>query len=397
MRQAQASGIALWVGEGLAWRAEERSSRGSCARVFTRSGATAVEDARQSSRADQWARSRLVVLASTVVVSRSLRLTISTYSSSFQKTAAVIPTGQPLEDSHWPTAISAGDARQVRVPANRATSATPSTDPGFSGLLTGQIGATLSERQRRFLHNIEEAGQHLLELINDVLDLSKVEAGKLELRPEIVPVEALLEPVSAAGRTAAQSKGVLFDVQGQASDGLLLDPTRVRQVLFNLVSNAVKFTPAGGSVLLRSSLDGPDLVIEVKDTGIGIPPEARDRVFGVFERFHEGRVAAEGTGLGLALTNAWAKRMGGSIAFRARGRGHCHSDYPTSDRARSSARGPGRETSGDADLSVAVASSLHLLAEVGPHCRRTASPPTRPAAAIVDLRFRWRGEQILRD
>src|SRR2546427_5984806 len=117
---------------------------------------------------------------------------------------------------------------------------------GFSGLLTEQIGPSLTERQQRFLGNIREAGQHLLELINDVLDLSKVEAGKLELRPEVVTLDALLEPVCAAARASAQSKGVSFEVERHASDGLLLDPTRVRQVLFNLVSNAVKFTPAGG-------------------------------------------------------------------------------------------------------------------------------------------------------
>ncbi len=193
---------------------------------------------------------------------------------------------------------------------------------GFSGLLTEQIGASLTDRQQRFLHNIEEAGQHLLELINDVLDLSKVEAGKLELRPEVIGLDALLEPVCAAARASAQSKGISFEVQSQASEGLLLDPTRVRQVLFNLVSNAVKFTPPGGSVHLRALLDGPDLLVAVADTGIGIPADARDRVFGVFERLHEGRVKAEGTGLGLALTKRLVEQMGGSITFESEdGRG----------------------------------------------------------------------------
>src|SRR5207249_3542259 len=117
---------------------------------------------------------------------------------------------------------------------------------GFSGLLSEQLVGSMNDKQKRFLRNIQEAGDHLLDLINDVLDLSKVEAGKLDLRPEIVTLDVLLEPVSAAGRTAAQAKGVLFTMETPEAPSLFLDPTRVRQVLFNLVSNAVKFTPGGG-------------------------------------------------------------------------------------------------------------------------------------------------------
>src|SRR5205814_1814463 len=109
----------------------------------------------------------------------------------------------------------------------------------FSGLLSEQLADWMNEKQKRFLRNIQEAGDHLLDLINDVLDLSKVEAGRLDLRPEIVTLDALLEPVSAAARTAAQAKGVLFTIETCEAPSLFVDPTRVRQVLFNLVSNAV--------------------------------------------------------------------------------------------------------------------------------------------------------------
>src|SRR5438270_6466833 len=123
---------------------------------------------------------------------------------------------------------------------------------GFSGLLSEQLAGSMNEKQKRFLRNIQEAGDHLLDLINDVLDLSKVEAGRLDLRPEIVTLEVLLEPVSAAARTAAQAKGVLFTMETPDAPPLFLDPTRVRQVLFNLISNAVKFTGGGGR-----GVDGP--------------------------------------------------------------------------------------------------------------------------------------------
>jgi len=275
---------------------------------------------------------------------------------------------------------------------------------GFSGLLTEQIGASLTDRQQRFLHNIEEAGQHLLELINDVLDLSKVEAGKLELRPEVIGLDALLEPVCAAARASAQSKGISFEVQSQASEGLLLDPTRVRQVLFNLVSNAVKFTPPAGSVQLRVLLDGPDLLVAVADTGIGIPADARDRVFGVFERLHEGRVKAEGTGLGLALTKRLVEQMGGSITFESEdGRGTTFR-VTLPDVRTEPVLGQRilvvEDERHDADLIVAVAGSLGLRAEVVRSLAATslALRRSRPLAIVLDLRLLdGRGEQVLRD
>src|SRR5439155_888024 len=139
-------------------------------------------------------------------------------------------------------------------------------------LLSQQLADSMNEKQKRFLRNIQEAGDHLLDLINDVLDLSKVEAGRLDLRPEIVTLDALLEPVSAAARTAAQAKGVLFTIETPEAPSLFVDPTRVRQVLFNLVSNAVKFTSGGGHVTLRTLVQDRDLRFEVADTG-GFPAE----------------------------------------------------------------------------------------------------------------------------
>jgi len=273
---------------------------------------------------------------------------------------------------------------------------------GFSGLLSEQLNGSMSEKQKRFVRNIHEAGEHLLDLINDVLDLSKVEAGKLELRPEILTLDVLLEPVSAAGRTEAQARGVLFTTEAVAAAPLFLDPTRVRQVLFNLLSNAVKFTPSGGHVTLRAFVEGRELRFEVADTGVGIPSVARERVFGVFERFHEGRAEAAGTGLGLALTKRLVEQMNGSISFESdEGKGTTFR-VGLPDVVTEQVVGERilvvEDERHDADLIVAVASSVELRAEVvrGLLGTEEALSRGRPLGVVLDLRLPdGRGEQFL--
>jgi CheY-like chemotaxis protein len=260
----------------------------------------------------------------------------------------------------------------------------------------------VNDKQKRFLRNIHEAGEHLLELINDVLDLSRVEAGKLELRPEVLRLDVLLEPVSAAARTAAQAKGVLYTADLNDAAPIFLDPTRVRQVLFNLVSNAVKFTPGGGHVTLRATTDGRELRFDVADDGVGIPEAARDRMFGVFERFHEGRSEAAGTGLGLALTKRLVEQRNGSISFESEeGKGTVfHVTLP--DVVTEHVAGERilvvDDERHDADLIVAVAASVDLLAEVVRGLRGTedALLRGRPLGVVLDLHLPdGRGEEFL--
>ncbi|HEV2009803.1 MAG TPA: ATP-binding protein [Candidatus Limnocylindria bacterium] len=186
---------------------------------------------------------------------------------------------------------------------------------GFSELLDEQLGAQIAERQRKYLRNIHEAGDHLLALVNDILDLSKVEAGRVELRPELIALTTLVEAVSSAIQPAADARGVTIAVGVSDNTPLWLDPGRVRQILLNLMSNAVKFTPPRGTVDLEARLDGRDLVLRVADTGIGIPADQQDRVFRIFERPNEGRSDAGGTGLGLALTKRLVELHGGTIEF----------------------------------------------------------------------------------
>ncbi|TME33532.1 MAG: response regulator [Chloroflexi bacterium] len=273
---------------------------------------------------------------------------------------------------------------------------------GFSGLLSEQASGAMNDKQKRFLRNIHEAGEHLLELINDVLDLSRVEAGKLELRPEVLTLDVLLEPVTAAGRAAGQAKGVLYTTEAPDAVPIFLDPTRVRQILFNLVSNAVKFTSGGGHVTLRALIEGRELRFEVADTGVGIPEAARERMFGVFERFHEGRTEATGTGLGLALTKRLVEQMNGSISFESEeGKGTTFSvglpdvvaEQVTGERILVV-----DDERHDADLIVAVASSVDLRAEIvrGLAGTEDALSRGRPLGVVLDLRLPdGRGEQFL--
>ena len=260
----------------------------------------------------------------------------------------------------------------------------------------------MNDKQKRFLRNIHEAGEHLLELINDVLDLSRVEAGKLELRPEVLTLDVLLEPVTAAGRAAGQAKGVLYTTEAPDAVPIFLDPTRVRQILFNLVSNAVKFTSGGGHVTLRALIEGRELRFEVADTGVGIPEAARERMFGVFERFHEGRTEATGTGLGLALTKRLVEQMNGSISFESEeGKGTTFS-VGLPDVVAEQVAGERilvvDDERHDADLIVAVASSVDLRAEIvrGLAGTEDALSRGRPLGVVLDLRLPdGRGEQFL--
>ncbi|MBL6453770.1 PAS-domain containing protein [Belnapia sp. T6] len=178
----------------------------------------------------------------------------------------------------------------------------------------------LSGEQQARARTLEEAGRHLVTVANDVLDLAKVEAGRLELRLAPVRLVGLLESAATLVRPAAEQKSVRLGVLPDPNLPLMVqaDATRLRQLLLNLLSNAVKFTPRGGSVELaaRAGLTRPDgrvpLRIEVRDTGPGVPPEMRRAVFSDFVQLKRDDKAG-GTGLGLAIAAGIAEQMEGSI------------------------------------------------------------------------------------
>ncbi|HEY8648140.1 MAG TPA: ATP-binding protein, partial [Candidatus Limnocylindria bacterium] len=273
---------------------------------------------------------------------------------------------------------------------------------GFSDLLDEQFAGTLGDRQLRYLRNIHGAGEHLLTLINDILDLSKVEAGRVELRPERMTVAALTEPVIASTQAAADLRGVLLEATAAEATPLWVDPGRVRQILLNLLSNAVKFTPSGGTVSFRAAVDDRDLIIAVSDSGIGIPVDRQDRVFGVFERVNEDRSDAAGTGLGLALTKKLVEIQGGSIDFvSAPGEGTTFT-VRLPDVSGVAVVGERllvvEDERRDADLIVALASAQGIRCEVVSTLAAAIASfeSERPLGIVLDLRLPdGRGEAIL--
>ena len=191
---------------------------------------------------------------------------------------------------------------------------------GFSELLYRGRPGPLNEQQREFIGDVLESGNHLLTLINDILDLSKIGAGKMELRlGEFSIAESLRQVCSAVQPLADKKHIVIAQHLDDAPKRVLLDETRFRQVVWNLLSNAIKFTDADGQVDIDAARmgDGRFTVI-VRDSGIGIAPENMHRLFKSFEQLDDGlNRRYEGTGLGLALTRSLVELQGGSIAAKS--------------------------------------------------------------------------------
>ena len=191
---------------------------------------------------------------------------------------------------------------------------------GFAELMVrGKVGKLAPDHQE-YMGDILASSKHLLQLINDVLDLAKVESGTMEMRPEKVDLARLVREVSDVVRGLAAGKRLQVEssVAPELTD-VVADPARLKQILYNYVSNAIKFTPEGGRVQVRIAAHGADLFrIEVEDTGIGIPAEDIPRLFVEFQQL-DATVAKkyQGTGLGLALTRRIAEAHGGRVDVKS--------------------------------------------------------------------------------
>jgi signal transduction histidine kinase len=187
---------------------------------------------------------------------------------------------------------------------------------GFSEVMQMGVAGPITEKQRDYLGDVVGSGKHLLILINDVLDLSKVEAGKLELRPEDVDLARVVEQVGAVMRPLAERKRIQLTITPAEALGTVHhDPGRLRQILLNLASNAVKFTPEGGSVMISALRLDTDVEIAVRDSGIGLSEADLATIFDEFRQIDSAYARSqEGTGLGLALVKRFVELMGGSIA-----------------------------------------------------------------------------------
>ncbi|BCS52013.1 ATP-binding protein [Geobacter sp. SVR] len=220
-------------------------------------------------------------------------------------------------------------SHELRTPLNSVI--------GFSEVLLDELFGSLNEKQKVYVNNILVSGRHLLSLINDILDLSKVEAGKMELELSRFPLRQSLQGAVALLMEKALKHGITLSlwIPPEADREIEADERKLKQIMFNLLSNAVKFTPEGGSVLVSAHCgngadrDMPDaggdyvaetgsapefVEISVTDTGIGIRPEDLKKLFIEFTQLESPYVKnQEGTGLGLALTKRLVELQGGSI------------------------------------------------------------------------------------
>ncbi len=187
---------------------------------------------------------------------------------------------------------------------------------GFSEVLIERIFGDLNDKQDDYLKDIHSSGKHLLNLINDILDLSKIEAGRMELDLETFDAAAALGNAMTLVRERAQRHAIRLGLEVEPQVGeIRADERKFKQILLNLLSNAVKFTPDGGHVDVRAKL-AEDHVLEVavSDTGIGIAKEDQEAVFEEFRQVgRDYTTKHEGTGLGLALTKRFVELHGGTI------------------------------------------------------------------------------------
>ena len=183
---------------------------------------------------------------------------------------------------------------------------------GFSELLHDKTYGDLNEKQFEYVNYIHTSGKHLLELINDILDLAKVEAGKMEVKPEEFSVESTIKEVHSIVSPLSIRKNISVEVDiGNGVSTIVADDKMFRQIMYNLLSNAIKFTNEGGCVKIRVVSNNYFLQVSVVDNGIGIKKEDMKQIFKEFKKINMGK--QEGTGLGLVLVKRYIEVQGGNI------------------------------------------------------------------------------------
>jgi len=217
-------------------------------------------------------------------------------------------TNQQLETANrLKSQFLATMSHELRTPLNSII--------GFSELLEDETYGNLNPKQTKYIGNIVVSSRHLLQLINDILDLAKVESGTIEIHPESLSLHEAMSIIKSVVEPLATKKSISMEINmDEQVQSVAADPARFKQILYNLLSNAIKFTPAGGMVSMDVSRKNGTVEISVSDTGIGISQEDQERIFSEFLQV-EGSYARkyEGTGLGLALTKKLVELHGGRI------------------------------------------------------------------------------------
>jgi signal transduction histidine kinase len=216
--------------------------------------------------------------------------------------------GRALEvASRHKSQFLASMSHELRTPLNAII--------GFSEVLLERLFGELNPKQEEYLRDILSSGKHQLALVNDILDLSKVEAGRMELDVTRFSLSALVANASAMLREKASQKGVQITITTDVTLGSIdADERKIKQVLFNLLTNAIKFTPSGGTVTIAGQRTSVEVTVSVTDTGVGIAPEDQTRIFEDFRQTagSAGRTE-EGTGLGLSLAKRFVELHGGTL------------------------------------------------------------------------------------
>jgi two-component system cell cycle sensor histidine kinase PleC len=191
---------------------------------------------------------------------------------------------------------------------------------GFSEIMeSGMFGTLGSEKYQEYCHDILTSGHYLLEVINDILDMSKIEAGRMKLDMEPLDLSKTLAESLRVVSGRAQDKNLVIDANIEHAISVVADRRATKQILVNLLSNAVKFTPDGGRVVVRTRLLGDNIVLTIADTGIGIPPHSLMRLGRPFEQVESQLTKTyHGSGLGLAIARSLTHLHGGSMRLRSK-------------------------------------------------------------------------------
>jgi signal transduction histidine kinase len=258
------------------------------------------------------------------VVEKNLRLYETTEELQLQKDELIIKTEQLEETSRMKSDFLASMSHELRTPLNSII--------GFAEVLKHQMFGELNEKQLRYISHVHDAGRHLLDLINNILDISKVEAGKMELLVEPYSLNRLIDEVHNTIRTLAYKKNIEITLQLGPDIVMQGDAAKFKQILYNLLSNAIKFTDEKGKIWIRTeevvsgrsfsggtgseafTVEAPSVLLSFQDTGIGIKEAELGKLFVEFEQTSNSRKKGyEGTGLGLALTRRLVLLHGGHI------------------------------------------------------------------------------------